>query len=360
MNKLNAGNPMSGIVPRRYYSSLNPRGRKIENIRNSRTWVEFYPQNIWKDCTMRNLAVTEWNGSSSKDNLKNRVTNLAKIKERPEWYGVKDGAELDKLLKVGDISEKVKLDPKFGNSITNLSIPQKKRRRKWINEEDGDLMPENYIARDPQLFYAKRRVEGKKHRTNLVITSGGNCNIDAKTIQIRAKIYAKIIDELQRQGHNVGVHCMDPIGSHEYENMHLILWEVKRHDEQMTIPQLTRDLGHPGVYRTAIFDIIAAQPRNPGSGLGYTAYSMFDKKYYLEDGSTYANALKDAIKAIKIEIGEPTIILNLLSLEKNLNEKDLDKTLKKLKNQISKLITQPKFSGVHLINHNDHDSEEET
>ena len=350
---------MSGIVPRRYYSPLNKRGNECGDVAYSRTWIEFYPQNIWRDCVTKNLKLEEWNGNQSLDYLQDRINKTHKIEKDPHWFGVKNAEEMKKLLNVGDISEGIKLDPKFGNSITNLSIPQKKRRRKWINEEDGDLMPENYIARDPQLFYAKRRVEGKKHRTNLVIAAGGNCNITSKTIQIRAKIYAKLIDELQRQGHNVGVHCMDPIANHHHDSMHFIFWEVKRHDEQMTMPQLTRDLGHPGIYRTAIFDIIASAPECPGSGLGHTAFSIFDKKYYMDDGSIYSLGLKDLIQAIKMEIGEPTIILNLLPLDKNLEEENLDKTLKKLKTQISKLITQPKFKGVHLINHNDHEQEEE-
>ena len=209
-------------------------------------------------------------------------------------------------------------------------------------------MPENYIARDPQLFYAKKRVEGKKHRTNLMIVAGGNCNIKAETIQIRAKIYAKIIDELQRQGHNVGVHCVDPIGNHNHNTMHWICWEVKRHDEQMTIPQLQRDLGHSAIYRTAVFEMIASAPKNPGSGLGFTDVGKLNRK---SDGS-FKKELKDLIQAVKLELGEPTIILNLLPLNENLRESELDSFLIKIKQKLNTLITQPKRTGVHLIQHN--------
>ena len=339
LSKLTSGNRVGSRVPSRYY---------VEgySVPESPTWVEFYPQNCWKHCLKKNLKVTAWNGESSLSQLTNRVNDNEYLKDSGEWIGIESMEALNKLLSVGDMTKPVNLSPTFGTSIVNLSTPQRKRRRKWINEEEGDLMPENYIARDPQLFYAKKRVEGKKHRTNLVIAAGGNSSISPKTIQIRARIYAKIIDELQRQGHNVGVHCVDPIGNHNHSKMHWILWEVKRHDEQMTIPQLQRDLGHSAVYRTAIFDLIAAAPKNPGSGLGYTATGYLKKN---EDGQ-YRSTLKHLIEAIKLELGEPTIILNLLPLDENLKEDKLDNHLQNIKNQLNTLVTQPKRSGVHLIN----------
>tara|TARA_R100000458_G_C8269239_1_gene244035 strand:+ start:456 stop:1493 length:1038 start_codon:yes stop_codon:yes gene_type:complete len=340
LNKLQGGNRVGSRIPARYYTGTN-----VED--DEQTWIEFYPQNCWQDCSTKNLTLEDWNGEQSLSNLKNRVRSKSYVDKEADFIGV-NFEKLQKLMKVGDIEKPVKLSPTFGKSIVNLSTPQRKRRRKWINEEDGDIMPEKYIARDPQLFYAKRRVEGKKHRTNLIVVAGGNCNISARTIQIRAKIYAKIIDELQRQGHSVGVHCVDPIGNHNHESMHWILWEVKRHDEQMTIPQLQRDLGHSGIYRTAIFDIIASAPKNPSSGLGYTATSYF----YKNSEGNYRPPFIHLIEAIKQELGEPSIILNLLPLDENLNEDNLDEHLKGIQKQLTTLITKPKRKGVHIIQHN--------
>tara|TARA_R100000458_G_scaffold30850_1_gene28276 strand:+ start:4500 stop:5546 length:1047 start_codon:yes stop_codon:yes gene_type:complete len=347
MMKLKTGKPITGRVPARYWSTKHFASGDANSITEARTWVEFYPQNCWKDLSKDNLTLPEWNGKQSLRHLKGRVQKKSHVDNESDFIGA-DFEELQKLMKVGDMSPPVMLSPTFGNSIVNLSTPQKKRRRMWLNEEDGDLLPERYVVRDPQLFYAKRRVEGKKHRTNLVVVAGGNCNIKAKTIQIRAKIYAKIIDELQRQGHNVGVHCVDPIANHNHDNAHWILWEVKRHDEQMTIPQLQRDLGHSAIYRTGVFDMIAAAPKNPRSGLGYTATKYFEKY----DGA-WNQALQDLIETLKLELGEPTIVLNLLPLDSNLKEEDLTEHLAKIKKQLNTLITQPKHKGVHIIQHND-------
>tara|TARA_R100000152_G_C6777899_1_gene208105 strand:+ start:819 stop:1871 length:1053 start_codon:yes stop_codon:yes gene_type:complete len=346
LTKVTGGNPIQGVVPTRYYASHAKTTGMKAMLTGDSVWIEFYPKNPWKGCTRNNLINENWNESNDFTHLNNRVI---KEPDDPDFIGVKDLKELNKLLNVGDLSEPVQLNPEFGNSIVNLSTPRRKRKKKWINEEEGEILPEAYITRNPQLFYDKKRVEGKKHRTNLVITAGGNCNISARTIQIRAKIYAKIIDELQRQGHNVGVHCVDPIGNHNHTKTHFILWEVKRHDEQMTMPQLQRDLGHSGVYRTAIFDIIASAPQCPRSGLGYSFHEVFLR----DEDNDYKEPLKQLVRTIKIEVGEPTILLNLLPLGKNLHEDSLDKHLKKIQKVLSTIITTPKRRGVHLINYND-------
>ena len=310
------------------------------------TWIEFLPQNCWKGINADSLTNDEWNGESNKAELTGRVLGIEESEDL-KWYGLKSVDEFRKLLDVGDTSKPVNLRPTFGQNISNLSVPLKRRRKKWINAEDGEIMGEAVMTRDPEVFYAKRKVEGKKHRTNLVILAGGNCNIKAKTIQIRAKIYGKIIDELQRQGHNVGVHCIDPIGSHHHDSAHFVCWQVKRHDEQMSVPQLQRDLGHPAVYRTAIFDVIGAAPVNPRGGLGYTANDIFDTPD-ASDSKTQA-----LLEAIRLEIGEPTVILNLLKLDANLNLDELDPLLNKIQAQLTNLITRPKLTGIHIISNNE-------
>ena len=334
---------LGGLTPSRYYSGKTPF--------DSGTIVEFYPQGALNHITRENMKLEGWNDQNDFGKFTERTRNATYLKEEGSWIGleVPDNQTplqaMQKLLKVGILKPAVRLAAEFGSSIANLSLPQKKRRKKWINEEDGDFIPEAYLTHDPQMFYAKKMVDGKKHRTNLVILTGGNCNITEQTISFRAQIYAQVIDELQRQGHNVGVHCLDPIGSHRHNVMHYILWQVKRHQDQLSIPALQRDLGHSVVYRTAIFDIISAAPKNPGSGLGYTAGEQFDA-----DNDTEQESLKNLIKTIKVELGEPTVILNLLPLDENIKEDKMLDIISDIKSQLTNLITQPKTSGLHIIN----------
>lgn len=335
---------LGGLTPSRYYDGDTPF--------NSKTIIEFYPQNALNHLTRENMMLHGWNDQNDFGKFTERTKNAEYLKEESSWIGLNIPANqtayeaMQKLLRVGVLEEPVRLAAEFGSSIANLSLPQKKRRKKWINEEDGDFIPEAYLTHDPQMFYAKRMVDGKKHRTNLVILAGGNCNITEQTISFRAQIYAQVIDELQRQGHNVGVHCLDPIGSHRHDVMHYILWQVKRHQDQLSIPALQRDLGHSAVYRTAIFDIISAAPKNPGSGLGYTAVEQFTGDVPDKDDEAFNNL----IKTIKLELGEPTVILNLLPLDENIKKDKMLDIISDIKTQLTNLITQPKTSGLHIIN----------
>tara|TARA_R110002020_G_scaffold44089_2_gene127412 strand:+ start:2909 stop:3964 length:1056 start_codon:yes stop_codon:yes gene_type:complete len=334
---------LGGLTPSRYYSGDTPHA--------SKTIIEFYPQGALEHITKANMQLDGWNDNNSFSEFNGRTKDAKYLDKEKTWIGLdvpkgETGLQaMRKLLKVGVLKPAVRLAAEFGSSIANLSLPQKKRRKKWINDEDGDFIPEAYLSHDPQMFYAKRLVDGKKHRTNLVILAGGNCNITEQTISFRAQIYAQVIDELQRQGHNVGVHCMDPIGSHRHDTMHYILWEVKRHQDQLSIPALQRDLGHSAIYRTAIFDLIAAAPKNPGSGLGYTAVEQFKGKVDKDD-----KVLNNLIKTIKLELGEPTVILNLLPLDENIKENKMLDIISDIKTQLTNLITQPKTSGLHIIN----------
>ena len=273
MHRFKHSNNLGGRTPSRYYDGDTPYRSEII--------VEFYPLGSLTHITETNMKLKGWNDDNSFSQFKNRTNNAEHLKEEQSFIGLKTVKgqspieAMRKLLRVGDLVKPVKLAPEFGTGISNLSLLQKKRRKKWINEEDGDFIPEAYLTHDPQMFYAKRLVDGKKHRTNLIILAGGNCNITEETLSFRAQVYAQVIDELQRQGHNVGVHCLDPIGNHNTDVMHYIIWEVKRQQDQMSIPALQRDLGHSAVYRTAVFDIIASAPHNPGGGLGYTHSSQF-------------------------------------------------------------------------------------
>ena len=352
MNKFNSNQSLGGKSPSRYYEGKNPH--------DSDCIVEFYPLDALQHIKREAMKIKGWNDINDFSNFESRTTNAERLTDQADWIGIKPLMErgqsaleaMQKLLRAGLLKPPVPLSPEFGAGIANLSLSQKKRRKKWINEEDGDFIPEAYLTFDPQMFYAKRLVEGKKHKTNLIILAGGNSNISERTLSFRAQVYAQVIDELQRQGHNVGVHCLDPIGSHRSSVMHYILWQVKRHQDQMSIPSLARDLGHSAVYRTAVFDIIASAPRNPGSGLGYTACQDF--KNPTEDGKLKPK-LKLLIETIKQELGEPAIILNLLPLDQDVNEEEMSVALSDIQKQLSNLITQPKTSGVHIINSKDNE-----
>ena len=223
------------------------------------TIVEFYPQNCWAYQTRQNLTIEGWNDHLNDfEHYQDRIS--PDYERDSDWTGIDNYEDYKRLLRVGDTENKVKLTGEIGHSIANLSRLDKKRRKKWINNEDGEIMFDAYMCRDPEIFYAKRRVDGKKHKTNLVIATGGNCNVSARTLQIRAQINASLVDELQRQGHNVGLHALDPLNIDGGEHSAFILWEIKKHNEQMTLPALQRDLGHPAVYRTAVFDRIGALP----------------------------------------------------------------------------------------------------
>ena len=56
------------------------------------------------------------------------------------------------------------------------------------------------------------------------------------------------------------------------------------------------------------------------------------------------------MEAIRQEIGEPAIILNLLPLDQNIRKENMDEVLRDIQTQLTKLITQPKTSGIHIIN----------
>jgi len=348
MNKLIQSKSLGGKYPSRYYDGSTPY--------NSECVVEFYPQGSLQHINKDNLNLAAWNDQQDLQHVKNRTVNKDHLTEEASFIGLKDIMKkgqtayeaLQRLLKLGLLKPPVKLAPEFGAGISNLSLVQKKRRKKWINEEEGDFIPEAYLTHDPQMFYAKRMADGKKHKTNLVILAGGNCGITPLTLSFRAQVYAQVIDELQRQGHNVGVHCLDPIGSHRHDTLHHILWEVKRHEEQMSIPALQRDLGHAAVYRTAIFDIIGAAPRNPGGGLGFTSNNMFD--HPIGKDNKIKETLKPLMNAISQELGEPTIILNLLHLDDNIKEDSMSEVLVDVQTQLTTLITQPKQHGIHIIN----------
>tara|TARA_R100000458_G_scaffold35132_1_gene32535 strand:+ start:4621 stop:5676 length:1056 start_codon:yes stop_codon:yes gene_type:complete len=345
LTKFKGGHKVGDKIPSRYHTFDNPYAGKNSSESRSNIWIEFFPQNCWQFIGRNTLTIKGWNHKSDLNHLEDRIQQND---FDSSWIGIKDRDDLNKLLRVGDLSKDIKLTPKFSHALKNLSQPQKKRLKKWINNEDGEIMAEAVRCLDPEIFYAKRKTYGKKHRTNLIIPAGGNSNISEFTIKTRARIYARIIDEMQKQGHNVGVYCIDPIGNHNNYNMHYIIWEVKRHDEQMTITQLQRDLGHPAIYRTAVFDIIASAPKCPGGGLGYTATDIFT-----DSDGYWARNRRTLKEAIQIEIGEPSIILNLLPLENNIKKEKLGDILNKVSNSFKNLTTNPKTSGIHIINQND-------
>ena len=309
------------------------------------SFIEIYPQNSWKDLSENTLLIQGYNNhDNDRDECDERVVeHLGKSDENSvdcDWLGVENAREYKALLRAGDLNNNVKLSAELGQAIQNLAPKDKKRRKKWINNFDGDIMFDAYTSRDPEIFYAKRLVDGKKFKTNLVIATGGNCNVNAKTLTIRAQVYAKIIDELGRQGHNLGVWACDPI---RYSGATaFILWEIKRHNEQLSLPILQRDLGHPAVYRTGVFDLIASLPKCPGSGLGQTATENFHEDDYPR---------RRLSEIIKLEIGEPTVVLNLFDLNKNTTEESVHKVLPSIAKELNSLVTEPKLSGVHYINH---------
>ena len=312
-------------------------------------YVELYPQNSWRDLSEQTLLIPKYNNvRSDRDECEERVKEYLSYSPDHDldesWLGVSTIKDYTSVLTAGDLSNDIKLNAEIGQAIQNLAPKDKKRRKKWINNEDGDIMFDAYMNRDPEIFYAKRLVEGKKFKTNLVIATGGNCGVNPKTLKMRAEVYAKIIDELQRQGHNVGVYACDPIyysGTYAF-----IMWQIKQHNEQMALPMLQRDLGHPAVYRTAVFDIISSLPTCPGSGLGRTAKNVYRKP------STAREVLSQVIKQ---EIGEPTVVLNLFDLNANISEEKLHKKLPEIADTLNNLVTDPRMSGIHYINTKEND-----
>ena len=336
--------------------SLGPSGAPVRFWRKAQegeeygdTILEVFPQNCWSHITKENMQIPGWNDIHNDfDKFENRTKEGYALDTN--WLGIKTREDYDRLLRVGDTSNTVQLTGELGQSIANLSRLDKKRRKKWINNEDGEIMFDAYMCRDPEIFYAKRRVEGKKFRTNLVIATGGNCGVSAATLKIRAQINAAIVDELQRQGHNVGLHALDPISVDSGEHLACLMWEIKKHDEQMSLPALQRDLGHPAVYRTAVFDMIASLPQDPGYGLGSTAASLFASKteHHLHHRAHISNMLKQ-------HFGEPIIVLNLFDLNENLDEKKALNLLPAITKHLNNLVTKPHTTGVHFINHTSND-----
>ena len=309
-------------------------------------YVEVYPQNSWKDLREATLRIPKYNDVyNDRDDCDERVLSALNGEELDEsWLGVSTEKEYKSILNAGDLNNDVVLNAEIGQAIQNLAPKDRKRRKKWINNEDGDIMFDAYMNRDPEIFYAKRLVEGKKFKTNLVIATGGNCGVSPKTLKMRAEVYAKVIDELQRQGHNVGVYACDPI---TYDGIYaFVLWQIKQHNEQMAIPMLQRDLGHPAIYRTGVFDIIASLPTEPGSGLGRTA----DKIY--NEPSRARNVLSQVIRQ---EIGEPTVVLNLFPLNDNISEEQLHAKLPDIADKLNTLVTTPHTGGIHYINFENND-----
>ena len=114
---------------------------------------------------------------------------------------------------------------------------------------------------------------------------------------------------------------------------------------------MQRDLGHPAVYRTAVFDIIGALPYDPGYGLGSTCTELLTNR-----NGNYTERRKLVAEVIKHQIGNPSVVLNLFNLNDNMTEKELIEKLPKIANTLNNLVTQPKTSGVHFINYNDKES----
>jgi fructose-specific component phosphotransferase system IIB-like protein len=306
--------------------------------------LEAFPKNCWQHLTKDNLTIPGYNDVHNDfDEYTNRVDRALNQPGEidADWIGVNSQEEYQKLLKIGDTVNDVKLSVELGQSIANLSKFDKRRRKKWINNEDGEILADAYATRDPEIFYAKRKVEGKKYRTNLVITVGGNADIGAKTLKMRCAVYAKVIDELQRQGHNVGVHALE-LTKIRGDHTAGILWEVKKNNEQMSLPILQRDLGHPAIFRTALFDIISMFPRHPGYGLGRTTFGVIRKP------SHERTLLSKTLKSI---IGDPIVVLNLLSTGRNFDEEDIHAKLPEIATHLNNLTKNPVRTGVHYINH---------
>lgn len=193
------------------------------------------------------------------------------------WYGLPDFAETTGAIASGWPAGAARIE-KLAAELTGHIRQPEGVRRKPRRSDQGDSLDIHSVYRgncDKAWTVCSRKLQRGTGSVRLVVDVGGNCHVDANSLQWRGVACAALARVMERAGYSLRIDAAFTVGAFDRNGGHTGLFcaTVKPQGSRVNSDRLAVSIGLAGFFRTVFFSCIIAEADklkvNVDGGLGH-------------------------------------------------------------------------------------------